>query len=77
MISIKFGKNGKQLPKKANLLNDDLVKEGIYNKLDQKSVMAWLDLRNNAAHGKYDEYTKEQVQNMLRGVMDFTVRNNI
>ena len=39
-------------PKKADLLNAELVGAGVYSKLDQKSITAWLDLRNKAAHGK-------------------------
>jgi hypothetical protein len=61
-------------PKKADSMNSDLAKAGAYNKLDQKSVTAWLDLRNNAAHGKYDQYSKEQVAAMLAGVREFVAR---
>lgn len=60
--------------KTADALNSDLVKADVYNKLDQKSVTAWLDLRNKAAHGKYDEYNKEQVETMLKGVIEFCSR---
>src|SRR5216684_2665363 len=48
-------------PRKADSLNADLVKAGKYDRLDQKQVTAWLDLRNKAAHAKYSEYRKEQV----------------
>lgn len=61
-------------PKKADRLNSDLAKSEAYTKLDQKSVTAWLDLRNNAAHGKYNEYTKEQVNFMFHGVTEFLAR---
>jgi hypothetical protein len=61
-------------PKKADLLNADLAGAGVYSKLDQKSVTAWLDLRNKAAHGKYSEYTKEQVQALQDGVRHFISR---
>lgn len=61
--------------KKADTLNSELAKEKVYERLDQKSVTAWLDLRNNAAHGKYDEYTKEQVALMVQGIRDFIVRH--
>ena len=44
-------------PKKAEALNAELAREGVYTKLDQKNVTAWLGLRNNAAHGNYSEYT--------------------
>jgi hypothetical protein len=70
-------KNGKQVPKKADLLNADLAGQSIYNKLDQKSVTAWLDLRNKAAHGKYSEYNQSQVELMLQGVTEFMARNSI
>ena len=60
--------------KKAALMNADLAKASVYSKLDQKNVTAWLDLRNKAAHGKFDEYTKEQVAVMLLGIKDFIAR---
>lgn len=62
-------------PKKADSLNAELVGAFVYSKLDQKSVTAWLDLRNKAAHGRYGEYTKEQVELMLQGVRDFSARH--
>jgi hypothetical protein len=61
--------------KKAALINADLAKASVYGKLDQKNVTAWLDLRNKAAHGKFEEYTKEQVAVMLLGIKDFIARN--
>ena len=36
-------------------MNNDLACGNSYTKLDQKSVTAWLDLRNRAAHGRYGE----------------------
>lgn len=61
-------------PKKADSLNSDLTQTGAYSKLEQKSVTAWLDLRNKAAHGKYSEYEKEHVALMLLGVREFAAR---
>jgi hypothetical protein len=61
--------------KKADTLNADLAGATVYSKLDQKSVTAWLDLRNKAAHGHYADYTKEQVQLMLDGVRHFMARH--
>ena len=61
-------------PKKADMMNSDLAKGGCYNKLDQKSVTAWLDLRNKAAHGNFTEYTDEQVEITLTGIRDFIAR---
>jgi hypothetical protein len=62
-------------PKKADSMNSDLTSVSAISKLDQKNVTAWLDLRNKAAHGKYDEYGKEQVALMIAGVRDFITRN--
>lgn len=62
-------------PKKADTLNSELAGADIYSKLDQKSVTAWLDLRNKAAHGKYTEYAEGQVTLMLQGVRDFSSRH--
>lgn len=64
-----------QVPKKADALNADLAGAAVYNKLDQKAVTTWLDLRNKSAHGKYSEYEKSQVELMLRGVLEFMSRN--
>jgi hypothetical protein len=64
-------KDGKQVPIKADTLNAALSKAGVYNLIRQKAITAWLDIRNNAAHGNYQEYTKEQVKIMYLGVLDF------
>ncbi len=67
-------RDGKEVPRKAEAINSDLAKVGVYTKLDQKAVTAWLDLRNRAAHAKYAEYTEQQVELMLAGVRDFVLR---
>lgn len=62
---------GKTVPKKAEVINADLVKAGAYNVLNQKLVTGWLDLRNKAAHGKYNEYTIQNVELMMQGILQF------
>ena len=62
-------------PKKADSLNSELARATSYSVLDQKNVTAWLDLRNKAAHGSYDSYTKDQVVLMIAGIRDFITRN--
>jgi hypothetical protein len=62
-------------PLKAGVINAELVKAGIYNKLEEKAVTAWLGLRNSAAHGKYDDFGETQVANLIRDVRDFMVRH--
>jgi hypothetical protein len=73
-IPIEYDKDGIMKPKKAESLNTDLAKESIYTKTDQKSITSWLGFRNSAAHGKYEEYTKEQIQIMCDGVTNFISR---
>lgn len=62
-------------PKKADRLNTELTAAGVYEKLDQKSVTAWLGLRNKAAHGQYSDYLKPQVELLLQSVRDFITRH--
>jgi hypothetical protein len=62
-------------PKKADAMNVDLSKQKVYSLLEQKQVTAWLDLRNQAAHGKYAEYSQEQVTLFLQGIRDFLLRH--
>lgn len=74
------GKHGvpvtdKGKPRKADTLNADLVKVGSYSKLDQKSVTAWLGLRNDAAHGNYGAYDPKQVTLFISSIRDFITRN--
>ena len=70
-IETEFERSGNLVPKKANLINSELTKENVYGILEQKNITAWLDLRNKAAHGNYDEYTIEQVDLMHQGVLNF------
>lgn len=58
-------------PKKADALNSELAAAGVYSKLDQKSVTAWLGLRNDAAHGNYATYDENQVRLLIQSVQHF------
>jgi len=57
--------------KKLTHLNDELAKAGVYNKLQQKQITALADIRNNAAHGDYDQFTKEDVIRMIQDIERF------
>lgn len=65
--------DGKAL--KADRINADLAHADVYNKLEQKSITAWLDLRNKAAHGEYDKYDHRQVAALISSVRDFLTRH--
>ncbi|MDD4082190.1 MAG: hypothetical protein PHD05_02265 [Sphaerochaetaceae bacterium] len=66
---------GDSIFKKADSLNSELGNLSIYTKSIQKQITAWLDIRNNAAHGKYSEYTSEQVKLMIEGINNFIATN--
>ncbi len=73
-IPIEIDFKGKMVLKKADVLNSDLAKSEIYSKLDQKNITAWLGLRNDAAHGNYNNYTSEQVIFLSQALNDFMAR---
>ena len=56
---------------KLDIMNADLAKRGAYNKLTQKRITTLADLRNRAAHGEWDEFTKADVEDMLRSTRQF------
>ena len=61
-------------PKKASILNDELKREGVYSALEHKQVIAWLAVRNSAAHGTYGDYDEATVKALIEGVGNFAVK---
>jgi hypothetical protein len=60
---------------KLDKINADLAKNGNYNKLIQKRITALADIRNSAAHGKPDEFTDDDVRDMIRDVERFVAEH--
>jgi HEPN domain-containing protein len=56
---------------KLDKMNADLRKAEVYNLSMQKQITAWADLRNNAAHGNWNEYSNEDVEYMIEGIRRF------
>ncbi|WP_272079424.1 DUF4145 domain-containing protein [Microcystis aeruginosa] len=56
---------------KLDKMNSELAKAGVYNKLNQKRITAIADIRNSAAHGKQDEFTVQDVSDMIKDVGRF------
>jgi len=52
-------------------LNVAIAKKGMYNPLVQKQITSWANLRNDAAHGHFEKYDKDQVGQMLMFVQKF------
>lgn len=63
-IYLPDGKREKKLEK----LNEELTKSGIYPLTQQKKITYFADIRNNAAHGKSDNFTAEDVKDMINGI---------
>lgn len=56
---------------KASQINIELRKAGRYNLSQERLIQAWLDIGNYAAHGKFDQYSKEQVKDQIESVERF------
>ncbi|WP_417909414.1 hypothetical protein [Candidatus Electronema sp. PJ] len=56
-------------------LIEALKKRAVFNELTAKHLRAWADIRNTAAHGRFDEFTRPQVEKMVAGVTDFLARH--
>jgi len=56
-----------------NSLNTILTKVGVYTSLVQKEITAKADIRNNADHGHYDKFKKEDVEDMIKWVRRFII----
>lgn len=60
--------------KKATSMNAELKKAGVYATLQEKQVTAWMDLRNQAAHGNYGRYELNEVRLLIEGVRGFMIK---
>lgn len=56
---------------KLDKMNADLAKAGVYNKIVQKRITALAGLRNSAAHGSREEFTRDDVAQMIESVSQF------
>ncbi|MDA1051374.1 MAG: DUF4145 domain-containing protein [Planctomycetota bacterium] len=58
-----------------NAMNNDLYTANVYGKASNKQVGSWGDIRNDAAHGRPDEFDPKQVSQMIDGVRDFVAKH--
>jgi len=66
-------KNEIEVTKRPSMetMNSNLAKKGIYNKFIQKKLTALADLRNKAAHGKWEEFNQDDVDDMIKQIAKF------
>jgi hypothetical protein len=55
-------------------MNAPLRTAGVYGLPQQQQITAWASIRNKAAHGKFNEYSIEEVRLMHQGVSDFILK---
>lgn len=64
-----------EIPVKArdnlSTLNQKLSDNGVYNRLRQKQIEAWIEVRNNADHGRFDEFDAGHVADLIKGARGF------
>ena len=62
-------KNG--VPLTLNPLIDELKKVDIFNDLKAQQLRSWASIRNQAAHGNFEEFNRSDVENMINSIKDF------
>lgn len=62
-------------PKTMGTLIEDLKKATVFNELKAKQLRAWADIRNAAAHGRFDDFTEADVEQLLTGIRNFLADN--
>jgi hypothetical protein len=58
-----------------NTLDVKLRKGNVYNMLESRQIDVWREVRNNADHAKWGEFTKKDVTEMLAGVRGFLAKH--
>jgi len=65
----------KAVAKKPLQLAGDAYKKKIYDRQDNKQILGWIELYNDAASGKTDDLTKPKLNNMLGGVQSLLAKS--
>jgi hypothetical protein len=68
-------RDGSSGAKKASVMNDELVKAEVIQKAEGRLSQAWIDIRNDCAHNLSTDYESKQIQQMIDGIREFTVRH--
>lgn len=62
---------GSSEPLNLNALIDELKRATLFNEPKAKQLRAWADIRNAAAHGEFDKFSRSDVEQMIEGVKNF------
>lgn len=63
--------NAKGEPKTLSPMIEDLKKADVFNETKAKQLRAWADIRNHAAHGRFDQFRRTDVEQMISGINNF------
>ena len=69
--TFKTTKRGNLEPLTLNPLIDELKKATLFNEPKAQQLRAWAGIRNAAAHGKFNEFSRTDVERMIESVKDF------
>src|ERR1017187_2025636 len=58
-------------PKTLSPMIDDLKKACVFNEAKAKQLRTWAAIRNHAAHGEFDQFTRADVEQMIPGISNF------
>ncbi|MEA5513061.1 DUF4145 domain-containing protein [Nodularia sp. UHCC 0506] len=58
-------------PLRLNSLIVELRKAGVFHEPKAKELTAWADIRNKAAHGEFEKFTRSDVELMIKGIENF------
>ena len=62
---------------KTSSLNDRLKKENILSQIEWEENKTYFAIGNQAAHGEYEEYNLEQVENFYKHIQTLLNKHNI
>ncbi len=65
--------NGKH--KMLKNLIDELKKSNSVSVVTAKQLEVWTTIRNSAAHGQFDDFKREDVEQMIKGIENFLAEN--
>lgn len=66
--------NGVPIGNGIEKMNAPLKSAGIYGLPQQQQITAWASIRNKADHGRFSDYSLEEVRLMHQGVNDFIIK---
>jgi hypothetical protein len=61
---------------KLDYMNAQLAKIEYYNKLTQKQITSWAEIRNSAAHGNWEKFKEVDIRDMIKWIYRFIENNN-